>query len=334
MADLDFDELDKAVNSLMTGVDTSKRNPALDDPEDTIVTLSDDASASAENPERPAPVGLTPTSELEPTPEEPEPQPAQEAPAPATPALAVKRRGQFMDMIHPSSDMKSAPRPVRREGIGIAPAPVAAPVPEVSAPTAEVIDDTAPAPLTSPFLPGARPEKRPLGGPAPVDVPAVENAADTTVEDQVPATAAVDVSQVLPEELGNDILAVEANDLTGNTAEPTHPAPAEPAAPEASEEASAEQPDVATEVLESPGAPEVPGTPEPPAGGSIPQQYAEIPSTGDQTSGSIYDTSNYHQPVTPPAAAKKSSPLKWVFLGIIMLVLGAAAGIGYFFLMH
>ena len=40
MADIDFDELDKAVNDLMANVDASKRPAGLDDPEENVVTIS------------------------------------------------------------------------------------------------------------------------------------------------------------------------------------------------------------------------------------------------------------------------------------------------------
>ena len=55
MTELDFDELDKAVNSLMGDVDTSKRNPGLDDPEDNVVTLTmQDKPVDASTPATPA----------------------------------------------------------------------------------------------------------------------------------------------------------------------------------------------------------------------------------------------------------------------------------------
>lgn len=39
MTELDFDELDRAVNDLMHDVDTTKRPSGLDDPEDKVVEL-------------------------------------------------------------------------------------------------------------------------------------------------------------------------------------------------------------------------------------------------------------------------------------------------------
>ena len=99
MSEIDFDELDRAVNDLMSNVDTSKRHEGLDDPEDKVAS-----SPAAET------TTVTPMSAPE----------AKPAPAQSSP-LAVKRRGQFMDMVHPSSDMTSASRPVKRDGVSIMP---------------------------------------------------------------------------------------------------------------------------------------------------------------------------------------------------------------------
>lgn len=370
MSDIDFEELDKAVNTLMAGVDTTKRNPALDDPEDRIVALEEkdaeengasvpDAVENNDNGVSDAPVASA----------------ADDQPQAS---LAVKRRGQFMDMIHPSSNMKTAPRAPKREGITIAPASAPAPEPAVATtppedipapieePTPPVADDiAAPAPLVSPFLPDAKPEKRPLGSPLvsqPIDQPpeAVADTDDTDIDKQIPLEVN---QQILPEELQTDILAVESNDLTAAPAEsneqsasevsiPTEESPApevpvdaptteveaevapEPAVevtpeltPEPAPESASDPVEVQSEaVTDTPPAPTTPG--------SIPQQYAETPSTGDQTMGSIYDTANYHQPIEATSLAKKGSLLKWVLAVLGLLLVGAAAGVGYFFLLH
>ncbi|NCU38265.1 hypothetical protein EOL96_04395 [Candidatus Saccharibacteria bacterium] len=112
MTELDFEELDKAVNTLMSGVDTSKRTPGLDDPEDKVVTLSmdaDDKSSVAK----------------------------QAAPSQGASPLAVKRRGQFMDVIHPSSNMKVAPQPVSRQGVAVQPTTATVKPSELPADTTE-----------------------------------------------------------------------------------------------------------------------------------------------------------------------------------------------------
>ena len=111
MSEIDFDELDRAVNDLMSNVDTSKRHEGLDDPEDKVVTLDSSSTESGK-------VASSPAAETTVTPmsaPEAKPAPAQSSP------LAVKRRGQFMDMVHPSSDMTSASRPVKRDGVSIMP---------------------------------------------------------------------------------------------------------------------------------------------------------------------------------------------------------------------
>ena len=122
MTELDFDELDKAVNNLMTNVDTSKRPEGLDDPEDKVVTLdSSPVVASTGDPQSAA----TPVAASTPS---------------SSATLAVKRRGQFMDVIHPSSDMTSSARPVKRDGVSIAPTvPI---VPDEVAPVEAPVDDT------------------------------------------------------------------------------------------------------------------------------------------------------------------------------------------------
>ena len=320
MSDIDFDELDKAVNSLMTNVDTTKRNEALDDPEDTVVTLdATEPVAGGEPVSAPEAVSAStiPASALAQT-------------ASTSPALAVKRRGQFMDVMHPSSDMKAA-KPVKRQGATIAPPAASAIVPEPSneptsnAPTPDsgaIEADTPEAPseqspLTSPFLPDAKPEKRPLGVTSDAGVVSTIDIA-AELDNELVADARNEQVELppeppaLPEELHTDIMAVEATDTTAT--EPTELAetPDELTEQEAMEEAT-----IAV-----------------PAGGSIAQQYTEAPSSGDQTNGSIYDTSNYHQPIEAAPTAKKSSPLKWILLAIGLLVLGGGGGVAYFLLTH
>ena len=343
---MDFDELDKAVNSLMAGVDSSKRNVALDEPEEKVVSLEStidnakdgsdaavvpvaSAVESSAQPDEPI------ASALDPVPA-PAPTPSSVAPAP----LATKRRGQFMDVMHPSSDMKTAAKPVRRDTVVIAPVASATnSMPEVKQPAAapeeeatsvlssfpEKAPEALAEPLSSPFLPDAKPEKRPLGGlaapadipEAPTNEPAEVPSDDSDIEKQTPVAEPV----VVPAELGSDVLAVESNDLTATSAEPTSEA--------VSDTLESTLDPVVEEVADA-------SLPEPssvPAGGSIPQQYTEAPSTGDQTSGSIYDTANYHQPISGESAPhKKSSPLKWILLAVALLIIGGAAGVGYFFL--
>lgn len=116
MSELDFDELDKAVNTLMS--DVPKTEPSKTDDVKTLsinATLSDttrpsfeqlDASLSAVN-------GASTQSVTQ--------KPALVTPPP--PSLATRRSGRFMDVVHPSSNMKTAPRPMvpSRQGVAIQP---------------------------------------------------------------------------------------------------------------------------------------------------------------------------------------------------------------------
>lgn len=109
MSDIDFDELDKAVNSLM--------QPSGDDnlpAQDKSKTTPDKAVIDNHG------VGMddSPTDDIEAQTPKSDPRP----PAPAS--LAVKRRGQFMDMIHPSADMKTKTAPagsLSRKGLAVQP---------------------------------------------------------------------------------------------------------------------------------------------------------------------------------------------------------------------
>lgn len=300
MTDIDFDELDRAVNSLV----------------------------GAKSPEAPvpAPSPLTETQQ-------------------STMSLAAKRSsGRFMDVVHPSSDMRSAPlipaRPAAREGVTIAaptisvtaptlpPAPASIPdLPEVTAVTtaknewpdpidfhgavdsAVIAAVAAPAPsqaLDTPFIADAKVEKRPLGAfsdvpstPEPVTEPVNEPISEPETTPAAQDTPQLDktneevVDTPMPAELGNDLLSIESDESTVGTT------------------AGALDLSVATPTL------------------SIPQQYSETPSTGDKPAGSIFDSDAYKKPLAHPK--KKSSGWLVVLWIVILLVVGAGAGAAVYF---
>lgn len=385
MKDLDFDELDKAVNSLMTGVpktpppsnkDDEKTldiTPTLDADEPLSFDKLDTATAEAVNEattteEQKNDVVATTVASL-PT-------------SGSTPPPATRRGGRFMDVVHPSSDMKKVTtpaRPVSRQGVAIEPtmpkrsdaprasAPFAAPAeaktsekPESSksdiedtiasggwpdplemtdfkddvtpkeeewsapAATSTTGHEAEPSPLTSPFLPDTKVEKRPLGSGALAASDESDSASDSaepredkTVDDpndQLPAMPSDTVVQ-LPEELQSDMMSVEADTHMGvPKTELTHP----------SDE----------KLLESGLLPKEPDTqpavPTPTGPVSIPQQYREEPSTSDQKNGGIYDTDSYHRPLEHPA--KKKSGWMWIVWIVIILLVGAGAGAAVYFL--
>lgn len=430
MKDLDFDELDRAVNSLMSNVPKSA-------PQTTITnekTLDLGSSLSADSQAIPAQLenmakkaaeqdaSSVPASSM-PTPTPPPavamtPRPAAPAiktpdrPQPSTPA--ARRAGRFMDVVHPSSDMKKPemPRPVSRQGVTIEPAGKAAPgepivqpktfapapvmtetekkpaleqesvsevkpveVPSSEAPAAPVdvqepvvstsdwpdpldmaTKNDAAAPLTSPFLADAKVEKRPLGGLSTSDMMDNDKKAESSITPEVtseivtteplqptdeaevkkdPESLDVDATSIeapklpgdegivapLPEELRGDLMAVEA-DTTHDEIKQNHDSAAK------QEHSSVHEEGHSAEVKESkPDSKSEQSAVTGPT--SIPQQYHEEPSTGDQDSGAIYDTSTYHQPLTHPA--KKKSGWLWVVWIVVILLLGAAGGAAIYF---
>lgn len=364
MTDIDFDELDKAVTSLMgdTSDETTPKEQTAATPAGSTPVAS---STQPTTEEAAAPAAIEVTS----------PKPAS-APT-ATGSLAAKRTGRFMDVVHPSSDMKAAQKPSSsRQGPTITPttpttvAPIAEPSPAVvnpspvAAPTEwpdpidvhnqlqsnadTSADNAAPVsdeqPLNSPFLPDAKVEKRPLGSPplqettvVPlIDTTAPDGATTQTASEPVAATtsdvateptqlAAIATDESAP-------LPAELNsDLVAIESAETEPMSVEPAAAPtavAPAPAEAEPSSVSSATID-----EIEATVAEPSPvietGSITQQYKETPSTGDAEHASIYDTDAHHQPLAHPA--KKRSGWLWVFLVILFLAIGAGIGAALYF---
>lgn len=115
--DLDFDELDKAVNSLMAGV--PKAPVASDKPPEKSLNIdissSDKGFVSGDNSNG--------TTKVTPTNSAPSTGRIDRENASSDSRLAPRRGGRFMDVVHPSSDMKKSElaRPVSREGAVVEP---------------------------------------------------------------------------------------------------------------------------------------------------------------------------------------------------------------------
>jgi hypothetical protein len=368
MKELDFDELDRAVNSLMTNVPSDKASPDDDAPEKTLtlspVAATPDtiASASAPAPSQPAApsaVSSTPPPTIAPT---NPPRPATPTPAATPPSVAVRRGGRFMDVVHPSSDMKKPDAPktsISRQGVTITPsaraiAPtnpprpatlptesktsaVPATTPEPTAPASEwpdpldvanFKDDTsAPAPLTTPFLTGTKVEKRPLGGVPAADEPAPEPDKSGIGKEGLTANDADDQLPVEPA----DVQAPLPEELQGDLVAIESGAAAQRVALPGTQSETPKTPD-STPVKTPMPLPTAPKKPEPvekPGPVSIPQQYREQPNTGDAASGAIYDTGSYHKPIAHPG--KKKSSWLWVIWIVLILLLGAGAGAALYF---
>ncbi|MFZ2125233.1 MAG: hypothetical protein WA087_00420 [Candidatus Saccharimonadales bacterium] len=185
-------------------------------------------------------------------------------------------------------------------------------------------------PLDTPFLADAKVEKRPLG--------AFSNNTESPI--------------VAPEGIEAKVEDNLSSDNTVDTELPELPElPDEAALPETEqpEESSVtiEEPSVQTEVVSQPPVETTPtpvpsvaapatttATPmEQPTGPtSITQQYREQPSTAaSQTSGAIYDTDAYHKALKPVKSKSSWWMVLWIFL---LLAIGAGAGAAaYFFIL-
>ena len=352
MKDIDFDELDRAVSSVMGPSTIPQTQP-----------VTQEVTVGVATPSAPVePVDLAPdpvpnaeplnTSSVEPNtadsqsieaPLEPISQDQSTVDTPSSPA--VKRSGRFMDVMHPSSDMRTetmGPAP-SREGVAVAPVAEQVTVddtPEIELSEPQPVEPvTYNPPMSSPFLADAQVDKRPLGGnetslgdinamlsqelsgdkaelntetdstqdvSEPEEIDQSSQIGGVTLEDQLPPSSA---SAPMPAELSSDLVAIEA-------AEASTTAP------------------IDIEETTLPPAPETaPATEQPveqsnPVAGSIPQQYAEQPSTGDQTHTPIYDTEAQAQPLAHPAKKKSGwLVLLWIFL---LAILGSAAGIALY----
>ena len=328
-----------------------------------------------------------------------------------SPLVSRRSGGRFMDVVPPSTDMRtvlSAPDRVSRLGSdldlsepvsqitvsqNIEPKPVLEPKPVIEEPTkdswpdpiefnntAELnktaapnivvfnpedededddinrinddIDKTLnqmPEVQESPFLTGAKVEKRPLNA---FMAESLNTALSGVVEDTVPKATDVevviekttgdgqndnnsgqnDMDAPLPAELQGDLLSIES----GNAVSDPDPAP-EPAfvpisTPVQAPVQVAQQPPIASQPpIQTSAVNTVANRVNPATDGptSISQQYQERPNTGDQNSGSIYDTDSYHKAIVKPA--KKVASWLWVVWILLLLVVGSGVGAAIYF---
>ncbi len=299
MKDIDFDEIDRAVNSVGSNKSVANEKPV-------------DASI--------------------------EPNKLESSKLASEPSVALAGRrssGQFMDVVHPSSNMRRAPikTPERPNNQNVTPSipptpDVATPKPtEIELPTPTIpnrgwadsksdnkdadidkISDDISSELDhksdelsdTPFISGTKVEKRPLGAFS-IDVPSPEIEPDTDVQN-----LDENKDDSLPDELQDKLLSIESNESK----------------PEVEPRKEITKP------IEKPETPTVERKPA--VATSITQQYEEKPSTGDRESGPIYDTNAYHKPLMSPAKKKSSWKIIIWILGI--LIIGVGAGVlAYYF---
>lgn len=317
MTETDFDELDRAVNSIMTDVPgANQASVVLPTATQSASIVDSGAVVPGANPVAPSMI-------------------ASSGPP------AARRGGRFMDVVHRSSDMKapSAPQGVPSH-VGVTVAPPLSPEPVVveSPPVIETVEapqeafgavkpvDLTDIPsLSSPFLMDAKVEKRPLGGGLNMnEVLAAELAKDGLMQEEVTIPKAVDslsdaqlvpeVEIALPEELDSNLVAIES----GKQSEMVMPI-----------EPDSDKDDVSLDKVV------VPSVTEPPlpvvalTTDSIPQQYTEQPNSGDSSHAPIYDSEEAHNALAHPA--KKKSGWLWVMWILLIVLLGAGAGAAVYF---
>src|SRR5690606_17603393 len=117
----------------------------------------------------------------------------------------------------------------------------------------------------------------------------------------------------LPPELGQDIVAVEARDphATNRPDTPLAYPPEETKSPQSQKVMTARSASQAAHTATL----------------SIPQQYRAKQASPDKTPRSIYDTEEYHTPLPTAAVKKKKShPIVWILIVILLLAVGAGLG--------
>lgn len=300
MSDFDFEELDKAVTGALA---TSKDGPAT-----PSAVKEEEPSAFMATPMAEEPVQSTVIDTPKPTVSEPVKT------APVSAPAARRATGRFMDVVHPSSDMRTVSSPVNKTATSALPAevkpqPTFQPVKHSLFSDDELETDFELSPigpidttsaLETPFLADAKVEKRPLGG-----SPNAASSLHLSVFDQPKTTLLEAPDEPLIEEHIEESTPAETFSFTDEPVETTieNPTP------------EVEHLDIEP-VIE----------PTPPA--SIAQQYTEQPRE-EANSGAIYDTEAYHQPLVD---AKKKSSGVWLAVWIVVLALiGAGAGLAFYF---
>ena len=327
MKDLDFDELDRAVNSVT---------------ETTDKPLSINAGPPEKLLTEPASSQSTTT---------------------IAPRLAGRRNtGRFMDVVPPSSNTRlspTIPKRVSRQGITIDPTNKPAIVPDEVLPSVPVdtsskkVDSTSdwPDPIDfkptnnstddpeepikndnedadidkisnditntlsqtpdespdSPFISGTKVDKRPLGA---FSTESSTSTIKSSEPETIPIKTVVDAKPInlttpFPAELQSDILSIEASSNTTNPNEPTAPI-------------------VVPKTVVTPATDDQPIGPT-----SITQQYKEQPSSGDKNTSAIYHTEAYHRALLH-TTKKKSGWMLVVWISILIIA-GAGAGAAVYF---
>lgn len=209
MGDIDFDELDKAVNSLMG---KGNANQPVNQEEKPLKTLklNETAVSSPKQIEEAAKkiTGGQDTSTVK------------SISLDSTPVPSRQSTGRFMDVMHPSADMRASsgvPKPPARTTAPVRPSvvPLASSTPEMKPQTTSSASATADTTSFSPFLPDAKVEKRPLGSAPTIGaVPSPFGNKSPEETDAKPKQERADVSPVNSEPLQTDDTAEQNEEPT------------------------------------------------------------------------------------------------------------------------
>lgn len=227
-----------------------------------------------------APEATEPTEET--TPATPAVEPAEEAtserpvePEPSEPNLEQSFESKLSTVLQPE----------------VSDEPTASDLPIVEdAPTEEA--------MTSPFLPDAKVDKRPLG----------EFTAD-------PQPHTDDAPEAEPQ-----------NEDEPESAEPV----GAPAPPVAESEVEATSTEESIDDSTSPQGDAAEQAPAMPQATDIPQQYTEQAPSAPAENGAIYDTAAYHTPLAAVPAKKHGAAMAIIWI-LVILIIGACAGAAYFY---
>ncbi|HYG83530.1 MAG TPA: hypothetical protein VD907_01490 [Verrucomicrobiae bacterium] len=179
-------------------------------------------------------------------------------------------------------------------------------------------------PVLSPFLSDAKVEKRPLGAFVAPGT-STEKPTEKPVND-IPATSELNrkddrqrPANALPPELREDLVAIEAGDPHSNERPDTPPAlppentPAQLTPAKPHDSPSVRQALSAAATL------------------SIPQQYKTKPADDNAAPHAMFDVDQFQHPLLP-AGKKKKGALFWITMIFLLLLVGAAIGVGLYYL--
>ena len=339
---INFDELDKAVAKVMGDSNDTAQPNAPEAQVSPVTTPPAQVNPAPEFPaieKKPALLPSTPPSAETSGDIQPEATPVSPQVIKKPQPVALKRRGQFMDMKPSSATKKPAQMSLRKTMPVIAPlnaAPKTQPVQSVDEPKPDNIPQPTDTPQSlleqdttnpdqTPFLADAKVEKRPLGAAMPqeaVSTPNLEEPEDITLGEQLTPES----SSPLPPELQTNVLEAES-DITVTEPEPAatpldekntaaFAEALDDTAPAASESPTPQASDTAQKTTAAPQDP-----------GNIQPQYSKKQSVDEPKHAELYHDAH------DSTAAHEESHHSFIFYFVMILlfvIIGCGIGVVYY----